>query len=169
MYTGRFWLMLAILLFACAACSRGKAPEEVERERAKANAEWNAQVSAAERERQQEEDRLVREQVADHYRREQLEAERADQAEAAALAEQERLMALVQAQFADPKAVKFAGVHWNSTKSALCGEASGPDATGSNPGYRHFVASGGAQVIDSADDNGHARFAEAARSIDCGP
>jgi hypothetical protein len=163
-------LALAALLCLCAGCSRGKAPEEVERERARANAEWNAQVAAAERVRQEEENRLVKEQVAEHYRREQLEAEQSDQADAAAKkTEQERLMALVQAQFADPKAVKFAGVRWNSTKSAICGQASGPDATGNNPGFRHFVASGDEPVIDSADDSEHARFAEAAQSIDCGP
>jgi hypothetical protein len=160
----------AAVICLSAGCSRGKPPEEVERERARANAEWNAQVAAVERERQEEEHRLVREQMAEHNRQEQFADERVDQAEAAAQkAEQERLIALVQAQFADPTAVKLAGVHWNSTKSAICGEASGVDAKGNNPGYRHFIASGDAPVIDSADDGEHTRFAEAAQAIDCGP
>jgi hypothetical protein len=168
MYTKRFWLMLAILC-VCAACSRGKTPEEVERERAKANAEWNAQVAAVERERQAEENRQVKAQVAEHDRQEEMAAERADQAEAAAeKAEQERLIALVQAQFSDPNAVKFASVHWNSTRSAICGEASGTDARGNNAGYRRFVARGDEPVIDSGDGNEHARFVEAEQANDCG-
>jgi hypothetical protein len=161
-------LAAAGLLCACAGCSN-KSPEEIEAERAKAVAEWNAQAAGAERVREEEEKKLVAQQIAEHERQAQIDTAREQQAEIHDdKAEQERLMRLVRAKYADPDAVTVKDVHWNSTKSALCGEVSAPNGHGGPyPGFMRFIVNGDEPVIDSSTEEDHARFNTAAQSVDC--
>jgi len=76
---GRGRLLPVMVIGVLAACA-GKSPQQVEAERAKANAEWNAQVESAERARQREEKRLVDEQLAAHARQAQIDDERSSKA-----------------------------------------------------------------------------------------
>jgi len=154
---GRLLPVVAMcLLTACA----GKSPQEVEAERAKANAEWNAQVESAERARQREEKRLVDEQLAAHARQAQIDDERTIKpAEVESNADQERLLQFVRAKTADPQSASFSNVHWNATRSALCGEVQG----------MRFIASGDQASVDAAGENEHAEFAATAGTIDCAP
>jgi membrane-bound lytic murein transglycosylase B len=161
------WLAIAGLVCACAGCS-SKSPEEVEAERAKANAEWNIQEAGAERVRQEEEKKLVSQQVAEHDRQVQIDDEREQRAEQQNdTDEQARLLALVQAKYAEPGAVRFTNVHWNTTKAALCGEVSAPTGQGSSSGFVHFIVNGDEPVVDGTSEEDHARFSAAAQSIDC--
>ena len=160
-------LAAAGLLCACCGCSN-KPPEEVEAERAKANAAWNAQTGAAERLREEDEKKLVAQQLAEHERQAQIDAAREQQAELRNdQAEQDRLLDLVRGKYPDPAAVTFTNVRWSATKSALCGEVSAPNARGAYSGFVHFIVNGDAPVIDSEMEDDHARFTTAARSVDC--
>jgi len=161
------WLAMAGLVCACVGCG-GKSPEEVEAERAKANAEWNNQADRAERARQEEEKRLVSQQLAEHDRQARIDEEREIQTEQQSDSdEQNRLLALVQAKYPEPGAVRFSDVHWNATKSALCGELSTPTGNGTYSGFVHFIVNGDEPVVDGASEEDHARFSAAAQSIDC--
>jgi len=147
---------ISCLLVACSA----KSPQEVEAERAKANSDWNAQVESAERARQREEKRLVDEQLAAHQRQAQADDERASKAaDAEQKAEQARLLELVRAKAPSPQSASFDNVHWNSTKSALCGDVQG----------MRFIASGDQAAIDSAVEDQHAQFTATAETVDCSP
>jgi hypothetical protein len=160
-------LAVAGLLCICAGCS-SKPPEEVEAERAKANATWNAQTTGAERAREEEEKRLLEQQLAEHDRQAKIDEQREQQAELEGdSAEQGRLLALVQAKYSEPGAVRFTNVHWSPTKSALCGEVSAPAGHGTYSGFMHFIVNGDEPVIDAVSDEEHARFGAAAQSIDC--
>ena len=109
--------LLAIVVTGVLAACAGKSPQEVEAERARANAEWNAQVESAERARQREEKRLVEEQLAAHARQAQIDEERTSKAiEADADADQERLLQIVRAKTADPQGASFNNVHWNAPR-----------------------------------------------------
>jgi hypothetical protein len=160
-------LALAGFLCVCAGCS-SKSPEEVEAERAKANAAWNAQTANAERLRAEEEKRLLAQQLAEHDKQAKADEEGEIQAEQQGdVAEQGRLLALVQSKYSEPGAVRFTNVHWNPSKSALCGELSAPTAHGTYSGFMHFIVNGDDPVIDSVSEEDHARFDAAAQSIDC--
>ena len=160
-------LAIALLLGACCGCS-SKPPEEVEAERAKANAEWNAQTSAAERLREDDEKKLVSQQLAEHERQMQIDAAGEQQAELRSdQAEQDRLIELVRSKYPDPAAVTFTNVHWSATKAALCGEVSIPNARGVHSGFVPFIVNGDTPVIDSDSEDEHARFTTAARSVSC--
>jgi hypothetical protein len=169
MRTGSLIRRLAVAGLCCACCGcSSKSPEEVEAERAKANAAWNAQTGAAERQREEDENRLVAQQLAEHERQAQIDAAREQQAELRDdQAEQDRLVDLVRSKYPDPASVKFTNVHWSATKSALCGEVSAPNDKGSYSGFVHFIVNGDAPVIDSEVEDDHARFATAVRSIGC--
>jgi hypothetical protein len=161
------WLAVAGFVCACAGCS-GKSPEEVEAERARANAEWNIQAAGAERVRQEEEKKLVSQQLAEHDRQARIDEEHEIQVEQKGdTDEQARLLALVQAKYPEPGAVRFANVHWNATKAALCGEASTPTGNGTYSGFVHFIVNGDEPVVDGIAEEDHARFSAAAQSIDC--
>jgi len=161
------WLAMAGLVCACVGCG-GKSPEEVEAERAKANAEWNNQADRAERARQEEEKRLVSQQLAEHDRQARIDEEREIQTEQQSdTDEQSRLLALVQAKYPEPAAVRFSDVHWNATKAALCGEVSTPTGSGTYSGFVHFIVNGDEPVVDGVSEEDHARFSAAAQSIGC--
>jgi len=160
---------MAGLLCVCAACSE-KPPEEVEAERAKANAEWNTQVTGAERLREEDEKKLLAQQLAEHDRQAQVDAAREQQAEVHNdQAEKDRLMDLVRAKYFDPAAARFTNVHWNPIKSSLCGEVSAPNGKGAYSGFMPFIVNGDAAVIDSEGEEDHARFTTAAQTLDCTP
>lgn len=155
------------LLCACAGCSN-KSPEEIEAERARAVAAWNAQAAGAERVREEEEKKLVAQQIAEHERQAKIDAAREEQAELHDdKAEQDRLLGLVRAKYPDPDSVTFTNLHWNPTKSALCGNMSAPSGHGPNSGFVPFIVNGDEPVIDSSSEEDHARFTDAARSVDC--
>jgi len=161
------WLAIAGLVFACVGCS-GKSPEEVEAERAKASAEWNNRADRAERARQEEEQKLVSQQLAEHDRQARIDEEREIQTEQQSdTDEQGRLLALIQAKYPEPGAVRFSNVHWNATKAALCGEVSVPNGSGIYSGFMHFIVNGDEPVVDGTSEEDHARFSAAAQSIDC--
>jgi hypothetical protein len=158
---------IAVLIGLCAGCGGGKSPEEVEAERAKANAEWNAQTAVAERARAEDEKKLVDQHLAEHERHERADEEREIAAEVNGdKAEQQRLLDLVRGKYADPASAKFANVHWNPTKSALCGEVSVPGARG-NSRFVPFIVNGDEPIVDSTSEEEHARYAVAAQTIAC--
>ena len=152
--------LLAVVVTGVLAACTGKSPQEVEAERARANAEWNAQVESAERARQREEKRLVEEQLAAHARQAQIDEERTSKAiEADADADQERLLQIVRAKTADPQGASFNNVHWNAPRSALCGDVQGMP----------FIDSGDQATVDGAGENEHAAFTAMAGTVDCSP
>ena len=150
-----------LALCAMTGCA-GKSPEQVEAERAKANAEWNAQAAYAERTRQAEENRLVQEEIAAHQQRERADQQREDERNAKN-AERERLLQMVTRRFPDPAAVNVTNAHWNSANTALCGRVSAPGAA--EP--VGFVASGNEATIDMGVHR--EEFLAAVRSTDCSP
>src|SRR5215471_8964463 len=123
MHTDRGSAWAALVLLACIVCGcGGRSAQEVEAERAKANADWDAQVAGAERARQAEEDKLVQAELAQHERNEEADRQRESEQEAAWQSEeQERLMGLVLAKFPDPAATSISNVRWNTANTALCG------------------------------------------------
>ncbi len=158
--------VLSCLIVGCA----GKPPEEVEAERARANAEWNAQTADAERARQAEENRLVREELAAHERREQVDEQRENESrEAAQAAEGDRLLKLVAAGFPDPAATNVTNARWNDARTAMCGRISARAADGRWSEPVAFVASGDEAVTDAAAASAHARFLAAAQAVGCNP
>ena len=157
--TGRGRLLPVMVIGLLAACA-GKSPQEVEAERAKANSEWNAQVESAERARQREEKRLVDEQLAAHARQAQIDDERSSKAmDADTDADQERLLQIVRAKAGDSAGASVNNVHWNSTRSALCGDVKG----------MAFIASGDQATVDGAGESEHAAFTAMAETTDCSP
>ena len=158
---------LVLLLCVLGGCA-DKSPQEIEAERQKEHAEWDARTTAAERSRQAEENRLVQQEILAHEEQQKADDERAARVEAGAQSgEHERLQALVVAQFADPQSVRIVSERWDAVRSTLCGEVSTRGDSGLWSMPAAFVASGGQALIDSTSEDGHARFVEATQSIDC--
>lgn len=161
----------AVLLVCCAiaGCS-GPSPAEVEAQRARANAEWNAQAAESERARQAEENRLVNEEIAAHARREETDQRaEAERREAAREGERSRLLKMVAAKFPDPESIGFANVRWNDANTALCGNLTSRAADNSWSEPVAFVASGDDAQLDSAAAGDHERFLAAAQDASCPP
>ena len=161
---GRTPLVVLAAALACAGC--GKSAEEAEAERQRADAEWRAEAAVAERWRQQQEDQLVNQQLAEHQQREQVDDERERKAaEMQADAERERLIAQVRARVANPATARFGNVSWNAARTALCGTISVANANGVYSDYRGFVATSTDVAIDS--DETHDRYASASAEASC--
>ena len=62
-------------------------------------------------------------------------------------------------QAGDPQAGSLNNVHWNSTRSALCGDVQG----------MAFIASGDQATVDGSGETEHAAFTAMAGTIDCSP
>ena len=163
------WLALAVAVLLLVGC--GKSAQEVEAERAKANAEWMAEVERAEHAREREEKKLVEAELARHRQRERSDDERAGLTEGAERqAEQDRRLLLVREKLQNPESALFSNVHWNADGTALCGTVSVRNEHGVfSAGMAFIVGDDDDAAIDSTAADEHERFSAVARTIDCSP
>jgi len=163
---GRLPLVVVAAALACSGC--GKSAEEREAERHRADAEWRAEAAVAESWRQKQEEQLVKQQLAEHEQREQVDDERERKvAEIQINADRARLIEQVRARVANPAAARFGNDHWNAARTGLCGTVSIVNTSGVYSDYKGFVAAHDDVVIDS--DETHARYASASAEADCAP
>jgi predicted small lipoprotein YifL len=165
----RYLFLVIGILLALAGCGR-KTPQEIEAEKAKADAAWDAQTAVAERAREQEEKRLVDQEIAAHEQKEKADEEREQRAEQSGDGGvQKTLMDSVRAKFADPQAVRFANLGWIARSSALCGEVSARDEKSVYAAFKRFVATPDATNIDADDGLEHTAYMAAAGEAGCPP
>jgi len=119
----RGWLVLALATALLAACG-AKTPAEIEAEKRKADEAWANKVAAAERARQAEEARLVKQEIDAHRSRAQADEARAQAEREQQERERDRLLDIVRSNLEAPQAARFANLRWNASRSALCGEVS---------------------------------------------